>query len=123
MSLYLKLFSISLFSIIFSCFLLVIFGQVTVRRLRKNQKLKDKLGIEFISGYDIVNVASALTTQKWFRDKLKDSQLSFLSADYQALYEVTKPYERVLARVFWISLVTSTSFILILILWIIFLTK
>ena len=90
--------------------LLVIFGQVTVRRLRKDQNLKDKLGVEFMSGYDIVNVASALTMPKWFRDKLKDSPLSFLSADYQALYEATKPFERVLAKVFWISLVTSVSY-------------
>ena len=42
--------------------LYVIFGQVTVRELRKNPETKEKLGIEFVSGWDILNVAGALST-------------------------------------------------------------
>jgi len=39
--------------------LFIIFGQVTVRKLRKNPETKHELGIEFASGWDIFNVASA----------------------------------------------------------------
>jgi len=40
--------------------LYVIFGQVTVKKLRKNPKTKDALGLEYVSGWDIINVAQAL---------------------------------------------------------------
>lgn len=40
--------------------LYVLFGQVTVRKLRKNTETKDYLGLELSSGWDILNVASAI---------------------------------------------------------------
>lgn len=39
--------------------LYVAFGQITVRKLRKTPATKDKLGVEFASGWDILNVAGA----------------------------------------------------------------
>ena len=49
MSLFSQIFAISIFFIIISAILYVIFGQVTVRKLRKNPNTKDELGIEFAS--------------------------------------------------------------------------
>ncbi len=46
------------------CILFVIFGLVTVRKLRKNPETKHALGIEFASGWDILNVAGALSLSK-----------------------------------------------------------
>ena len=37
--------------------LYLLFGQITVRKLRKNPETKQSLGIEFVSGWDILNVA------------------------------------------------------------------
>ncbi|MBL1259448.1 MAG: hypothetical protein COB33_002820 [Thiotrichaceae bacterium] len=44
-----------------ACILFVILGQVTVRKLRKIPATKHELGIEFTSGWDILNVAQALS--------------------------------------------------------------
>ena len=41
--------------------LFIIFGQVTVRKFRKNPAMKHELGVEFLSGWDIFNVAQALS--------------------------------------------------------------
>jgi hypothetical protein len=46
---------ITLMGIMGSGILFVYFGQKTMRKLRKNPKTKH-LGIEFVSGYDTVNV-------------------------------------------------------------------
>ena len=43
------------FFILISMVLYVIFGQVTVRKLRKNPETKHELGVEFASGWDIFN--------------------------------------------------------------------
>jgi hypothetical protein len=116
MSLSSQLSAFCFIGIFISCILLVVFGQVTVRRLRKDPKLKDKLGVEFISGYDIINVASALAMPKWFNDKLKDSPISFLYANHEILYEATKPFDRILAKIFWGVFITSAFFMIVLVL-------
>ena len=95
-------------------FFFVTFGQVTVRKLRKNPATKDKLGVEFASGWDILNVAGALSTPKWLRQRFSRSKLSFLVADYQTLYENTSCFDRVLARIFWGFYVASGLLMVIL---------
>lgn len=93
--------------------LFVLFGQITVRKLRKKTKGTNDLGIEFVSGWDILNVAGALSTPKWLREKFVSSRLSGLSANYNFLYENTSKFDRVLARVFWtFYLVTGLLIIL-----------
>jgi len=59
----------------------ILFGQITVRKLRKNPDTKERLGIEFISGWDIINVAQALSIPRAWRRKLKSSPLSALYAN------------------------------------------
>ncbi len=92
-----------------TCILYVVFGQVTVRKLRKNPETKDHLGLEYVSGWDITNVAQTLLMPKWMNDKLKESPLSFLHANYDLLYKHTTKFDRILARVFY-SLMLITAF-------------
>ena len=69
MSLASKLLAIPLLLCIFACIFFVLFGQITVRKLRKNEKTKDALGLEFTSGWDILNVAQALSLPKKLKKK------------------------------------------------------
>ncbi|GIC79206.1 hypothetical protein [Moritella sp. F3] len=79
----------------------VAFGQITVRKLRKNPATKDKLGFEFVSGWDIIKVAQALSLPRFITDKLKQSPLSSLFADAEVLFEYTNRFDRILARAFY----------------------
>ena len=115
MSLFSKLLGCSALLMFITAILFVIFGQITVRKLRKNPATKDRLGMEFVSGWDIFNVAGALSTPKWLRDKFSRSKLSVLIADYQVLYDNTTRFDRILARVFWVIYVTSGSSMILLV--------
>ena len=93
-----------------SCILFVIFGQVTVRKLRKNPETKHALGIEFASGLDILNVAQALSLPAALEKRLKNKEFH---ANADLLYKHTTVFDRVLARVFYTLFVLS-GFALIL---------
>jgi len=89
-----------------SAILFVIFGQVTVRKLRKNPATKHALGMEFASGWDIFNVAEALTLPKAFMRKMKRNAISMglgpgFETDFEMLYKHTTVFDRVLARIFY----------------------
>lgn len=96
--------------------LYVLFGQITVRKLRKNTKTRDALGIEFASGWDVLNVAQALALPKSWMQKLKGSPLSSLYADVDVLYEYTSKFDRFLAFVLFWMLTLSVGAGLLLIL-------
>jgi len=96
-----------------ACILFVIFGQVTVRKLRKNPETKHELGIEFASGWDITNVAQALSIPKFLEKKLKNKAFH---ANSDLLYEHTTVFDRVLARMFFWSWVFSGSGLIVLML-------
>ncbi len=81
--------------------LFLIFGQVTVRKLRKNPETKHALGIEFAGGWDIFNVAQTLTLPKTVAQKIRRNSMG-LEADPDVLYQHTTVFDRVLARVFYI---------------------
>ncbi|GGY63284.1 hypothetical protein GCM10007071_07320 [Marinobacter zhanjiangensis] len=94
--------------------LYVIFGQVTVRRLRKNPEVRDKLGMELASGWDILNVAGALSRPHWLSLRLRKSRLSFTAADERPIYAHTNWFDRFLGRLFfytWIGSVIAFLFI------------
>ena len=91
--------------------LFVVVGQVTVRRLRKNPEVKGALGAELSSGWDILNVAGALSRPKWFSEMMRRSPLSFMAADERVLYKHTSVVERILARMFfWSWAISGVSF-------------
>lgn len=85
----------------FSAILFVVFGQITVRKLRKKPETKEELGIEFASGWDILNVAGALSMPKWLNRKLRNSPLSALYANADLLYNHTSRFDRFLAKLFY----------------------
>jgi hypothetical protein len=117
MSLVAKLLAIPAALAFVACILYVLFGQITVRKLRKKPETRDQLGIEFASGWDILNVASAISRPKWLSDRYKKSSLSALIASSDVLYRNTTLFDRILARLFWYSYVISgTGLILILVL-------
>ncbi len=85
----------------------VLFGQLTVRKLRKNAETREQLGIEFVSGWDIINVAQALSLPRSWIKKIESSSLSFLYSNAELLYKHTTVLDRVLARIFYTSLMIS----------------
>jgi hypothetical protein len=117
MSLEAKLLTIPAVLAFFACILYVLFGQITVRKLRKNRETKEQLGVEFFSGWDILNVAAALSRPNWLSEKYKKSNLSGLAANSDVLYRNTTLFDRILARIFWFSYaISGTGLILMLIL-------
>lgn len=106
-----------LFAVMFIVLLLyVLFGQLTVRKLRKNRLTKNELGIEFVSGWDILNVAQALTVPRKLMQKFNKKQ-SFLSAFYantELLYKHTSLLDRILARMLYVLFVLCGTSVIIL---------
>ncbi len=97
------------------CILFVIFGQITVRKLRKNPETKYSLGIGFASGWDILNVAGALALPKAVVQRIKRNSVSMgmgsgFEADPDILYKHTTVFDRVLARIFfWLWMFSGAS--------------
>ena len=79
----------------------VIFGQITVKKLRKNPDVKDALGFEFASGWDIYNVAQALSLPKSLKRRLEDSPLSAMYAKSECLQKNTNTFDKILAFLFY----------------------
>lgn len=101
MSLPSKLLAFAVSLCLIASILYIAFGQITVRKLRKNPDTKHSLGVVFASGWDILNVAGALSAPKWLRDRYKKSSLAFLAADADVIYQHTNRFDRVLARIFY----------------------
>jgi len=114
------LFALSAAAAFISMILYIIFGQVTVRKLRKNPETQHKLGIEFISGWDIFNVAGALALPKAITRRIKRNSISMgmgqgFEADPDILHKHTTVFDRVLAHLFYWSWVFSGFGLIILV--------
>ena len=107
MSTFSKLLALASFFMLIACVLYVVFGQVTVRKLRKNPKTKDALGTEFVSGWDIINVAQALAFPRSWSTKLEKSRISFLYANTSLLLESTNKLDRILGGLFYWTMMSS----------------
>ncbi len=101
------IFALGFFGGILSLILYVLFGQITVRKLRKKPESKGRLGVEFASGWDIFNVAQALSLPKFITRKLAESPMSNLYANRDVLDENTNLFDRCLARIFYWLLAVS----------------
>ena len=99
--------AILIFSSIIVGALYVLFGQLTVKKLRKNPKTKEILGLEYASGWDIINVAQALAFPKTWSRKLEGSQLSFMYANATIIHDNTTKFDRVLGFMFYWLLILS----------------
>ena len=110
MSLFSQLLAIVFVAMLLAALLFVIFGQITVRKLRKNTLTTNELGTELASGLDIINVAQALAVPLVFMRKLKNSPLSGLYADPDLLRQYTSTFDKVLAAAFyWLLLFSGLS--------------
>jgi hypothetical protein len=90
--------------------LYVAFGQITVRKLRKNPKTKGLLGVEYTSGWDIINVAQAFSIPRSWTRKIEKSKFSFFYANATVLYDNTTKFDQVLGFVFyWVLTTTGLS--------------
>jgi hypothetical protein len=96
----------------FAAIFFVIFVQITVPKLRKNPDVKDKLGFEYVSGWDIINVAQSLSIPRKLAKKLEGGPLSGLYSKSDLLYKHTNRFDRVLACVFY-WLLTSSGIMMI----------
>ena len=101
------LFLLALVSAMISGIFFVIFGQVTVRKLRKDPNTKDLLGMEFVSGWDLQNVAIALSWPRSFVRRVDKGRLAFLHANSDAIYRHTTKLDRFLGRAFFWMLMVS----------------
>ncbi len=98
-----------IFAVIVSI-LFVLFGQVTVRKLRKNPQTKDHLGVQFVGGWDIINVAQALAIPRSWSRKLEKSPLFSMYANSDLLFENTNKFDRILGIIFyWLLMVSGLS--------------
>lgn len=117
MSLFSQLLAFAAIFMFIALILYVIFGQVTVRKLRKNPETKDALGTEFASGWDIINVAQALAIPRAWSKKLGSSQLSSLYANSEILFQHTTKLDRVLGAIFyWIFTLSGLAMICLVLL-------
>lgn len=98
----------------FAAILYVVFGQITVRKLRKNPKTKDALGVELASGWDIINVAQAFSLPRSWTKKIEGSKYSFMYANATVLYENTTKFDHILGCVFyWLLTISGLSMALL----------
>jgi hypothetical protein len=97
--------------------LYVAFGQITVRKLRKNPKTQDLLGVEYASGWDIINVAQSFSFPRAWAKKVENSKFSFMYANATALYENTTKFDQVLGFVFyWVLTISGLASALLILL-------
>lgn len=95
--------------LVVSGILYVSFGEVTVRKLRKVSELKNLLGIEFVSGGDIVNVAQTLAWPRSFMRRRDKGRYSFLHANSEAVYSHTTKLDRILGRLFYWTMIFTVA--------------
>ena len=107
MNLFVTLLAIGSAAILVALVLYVLFGQITVRKLRKNPETKDELGVEFMSGWDILNVAQALSLPSFMARKLKDSPLSALHANSELLKKHSNKFDKILGTIFYVLFMSS----------------
>jgi len=57
--------------------------------------------MEFVSGWDILNVAGALALPRWLNRKLRNTPLASFYANAELLDNNTNTFDRILATVFY----------------------
>ncbi len=114
MNMFSQLLAIVAVCMLFSLILYVVFGQITVRKLRKNPDTRSELGVEFASGWDVINVAQTLAIPKAWAKKLESSPLSALYAKSECLHKNTTSFDRGLALIFyWLFTLSGLSMIML----------
>lgn len=107
MSLFSKLLAIVFSVMLLAAILYVLFGQITVRKLRKNPNTKTALGLEYVSGWDIINVAQALSLPRSWSRKLEKSQQATTYANSDVIFKNTNRIDRILGVTFYWLMIGS----------------
>ena len=114
MSLFSQLLGVNAIFVLLGLILYVVFGQVTVKRLRKDPVTKSALGLEFASGWDVLNAAQALSLPRMITSRLENGSLSPMYANSNLLRQNTTLTERILAAIFyWVFMLSSMSMIIL----------
>ncbi|ARU55377.1 hypothetical protein OLMES_1298 [Oleiphilus messinensis] len=80
----------------------LVFAQTTVRKIENNPTLMDQVGIEFINGWRIFNIAEALAMPLAIFNRIKSSPLGVLYANAEPLRESANRLDKFLAHLlFW----------------------
>lgn len=75
------------------------------------------MGLEHVSGWDIINAAQALALPQRLSKKLEKSPLSFIYGKSSVLRENTNPLDRFLGSLFyWMMIFTGMSGVLLVLL-------
>ncbi|WP_160154709.1 hypothetical protein [Microbulbifer sp. ALW1] len=111
----LDFFMIAFVDMLFACVLFVAFGQLTVRKLRKKPETRDHLGIEFASGWDILNVAQALAIPRSWSKRMERSPLASLNARSDIVHQYTNKFDKVLGCIFFWSFASSGTLLILLV--------
>lgn len=109
-----EFFIIAFIDMLAACVLFVVFGQVTVRKLRKNPKTRDHLGIEFASGWDILNVAQVLAIPRSWSRRMEKSSLVALHAKSDIVHKNTNRFDKVLGIIFFWTFASSGTLLILL---------
>ena len=102
-----------LLSSIITGILFVLFGQITVSKLRKNSITRSALGFEYVSGWDIINTAQAFAFPSSWSEKLLGSKISFLYANTNLLKENTTKFDQTLGMLFYWTFLLTGFFIIL----------
>ena len=88
---------------LFSIFLLVAFGLITVRKLRKIPEVKSSFSSGFFGSSEVISVATSLAIPKSLTKNLGKGRFSLLFTTRDILYEHTTRFDRYLGRVaYWL---------------------
>ena len=99
--------AVFLLSFVFWGILLIVFGEVTLRRLRRDPATRGHLGHEFLPGWDIVNVAVALSWPRRLKRRLDHGVLGDFHANTEIMLRHTSGLDRFLARAFYATVIFS----------------
>ncbi|ARU55370.1 hypothetical protein OLMES_1291 [Oleiphilus messinensis] len=81
---------------------ILIFAQVTIRKLERSSELKEQFGLELISGWRILNVAQALAMPAFLFNVIKSGPLGPMFANAKLLKANTTSIDKCLAHLlFW----------------------
>ena len=96
---------VAVLGLILSWILFAVFGAVTVRRLRKDPEVREKMGYELLPCWGIVNVALALSWPRRIMHWFDTRAVLGLHAHSETMYRHTSGVDRFLGRSFYWTMV------------------
>ena len=89
-------FFVMMFSMLVAGSLFIAFGQITVRKLRRNPATRHHLGIDWVNGEDIAHVAQAFGMPRRLHARAERGALSCMVANSEVIRQHTTRLDRAL---------------------------